>query len=329
MIPRIVVSRLRHLGDVILTTPVLEALGEAYPEASIDYLTQEAFAPVLQRHPRVDRVLTLPAGAGIRDTFRTVRALRRPRVDWFFDLFAGPRSALLVLLCRPKHSVGTTRGLRSWVFTHRRADPGGSQVALHLDKLVPLLGATPERRPRIYVSDAERHTARARYGLDAGREEIFVHPGASWPSREWPLDRWPRLIKLLQEYRPGCRIHVVAPPGAEAIARGLASRCEGEVDALPAMGLRDLFSVLSWGCLYVGNDGGLLHAAVALGVPTVALIGGENDPPVWFPYEHLGPYRAVRRVSTHTATGPRGRDVGVPDADPAEVLQAARAVLPP
>jgi ADP-heptose:LPS heptosyltransferase len=94
------------------------------------------------------------------------------------------------------------------------------------------------------------------------------------------------------------------------------------------MGLRDLFSVLSWGRLYVGNDGGVLHAAVALSVPTVALIGGENHPAVWFPYAHLGPYRAVRRVSTRTVTGPRGREVGPPDADPAAVMEAVRAVLP-
>lgn len=329
MIRRIVVSRLRRLGDVILTTPVLDALGDAFPDASLEYLTEEAYAPVLERHPRVDRILTIPTGAGVRDTLRTVRALRRPRVDWFFDLFAGPRSAVLVRLCSPKHSVGTTRGVRSRVFTHRRADPGGSQIALHLDKLVPLLGPTPPRPTRIHVTEAERHTARTRYGLDASRDEIFVHPGASWPCRAWPLDRWPRLVSLLQAHRQGCRVHVVTPPGAEASAHDLVDRCDGDVAALPVLGLRDLFSVLSWGRLFVGNDGGVLHAAVALSVPTVALIGGENDPAVWFPYTQLGPYRAVQRVSARTVMGPRGQEVGLPDADPDEVMDAVRAVLPP
>jgi ADP-heptose:LPS heptosyltransferase len=248
-------------------------------------------------------------------------------VDWFFDLFAGPRSAVLVRLCSPRHSVGTNRGIRSWVFEHRRADPGVSQIALHLDKLVPLLGPTPQRPTRIHVTEAERHTARTRYGLDAGRDEIFVHPGASWPCRVWPTDRWPRLVSLLEEHRPGCRIHVVTPPGAEALAHDVASRCPGDVTPLPTMGLRDLFSVLSWGRLFVGNDGGVVHAAVALRVPTVALIGGENDPAVWFPYAHLGPYRAIQRVSDRTATGPKGREVGLPDAGPEEVMDAVRALL--
>lgn len=324
---RIVVSRLRFLGDVVLSTPTLEVLREARPRATIEYVTCTPFAAVLAHHPAVDRVLTLPMDAGLGDTLALVRALRAPRVDWFIDLLSNPRSALQAVLSRPRRSVGQSAGVRSAAYTFRRPRPTGSQVAGHLDKLVPLLGPVPDRRPRVYVTDEERRAAAARFGLSSGRPEIFLHPGATWPWREWPTDRWPLLARRLAADHPQARLHVVAPPGAPELARDLAGRAG--VEALPALSIRELMAVLSWGALFVGNDGGILHTAVALGVPTVGIFGGENDPREWFPYAHLGPYRSVLASSTERLPDGKGRHFPRPDATPDEVADAAREVMVP
>ena len=323
---RIVVSRLRFLGDVVLSTPALEALRAARPKATIEYLTFEAFAPVLAHHPAVDRVLTMPSGAGPWATLAVVRALRRPRVDWFFDLFSNPRSAVLVGLSRPRHSVGQEAGLRSRVYSVRRPRPTASQVKGHLDKLVPLVGEVEERPPRLCVTVEERGEAARQHGFRTDTTEVFVHPGATWPWRLWPAERWPQLIRLLEENRPEARVNVVTPPGhGAALALALVGTTP-TVRVLPPMGLRELMATLVHGSLYVGNDGGVLHTAVALGVPTVGLFGGENRPEEWFPYGHLGPYRAVLHPSRETFRNRRGRRFPRPDARPEQVMEAVEAV---
>jgi len=323
---RIVVSRLRFLGDVVLSTPVLEALRAARPEASIEYLTFEEFAPVLAHHPGVDRVLTMPSGAGPRATLAAVRALRRPRVDWFFDLFSNPRSALLVGLSRPRHSVGQQAGLRSRVYSVRRPRRRASQVMAHLDKLTPLVGEVEERLPRLYVTPAAQDEAARKHGFGPETTEVFIHPGATWPWRLWPSERWPQLIRLLEESGSRVRVNVVTPPGdGTALARGIAGSTP-TVRVLPPMGLRELMATLTHGSLYVGNDGGVLHMAVALGVPTVGLFGGENRPEEWFPYGHLGPFRPVLRSSRETFRDRHGNRFPRPDAIPEEVMDAVEAV---
>jgi len=324
---RIVVSRLRFLGDVVLSTPALEALRAARPAATIEYLTYEAFAPVLAHHPAVDRVLTMPSGAGVRATWEAVRALRRPRVDWFFDLFSNPRSAVLVGLSRPRRSVGQEAGLRSRVYSVRRP-PRATQVLGNLDKVTPLVGEVQERLPRLYVSQEERDEAARNHGFGPERSEIFVHPGATWPWRLWPVERWPLLIRQLEDLGSGARVNVVTPPGDGAsLARDLAGSTPN-VRVLPAMGLRGLMAALVHGALYVGNDGGALHVAVALGVPTVGLFGGENQPEEWFPYDHLGPHRAVLHPSRETFRDRHGTLLPRPDASHEEVMAAVEAVWP-
>ncbi len=74
------VTRLRFLGDVVMTTPMLETLRDALPDARIEYLTYEAYAPALDGNPNVDRVITMPPKAGVRDTLRVIRELRHPRI---------------------------------------------------------------------------------------------------------------------------------------------------------------------------------------------------------------------------------------------------------
>lgn len=75
---RVLVTRLRHLGDVVMSTPVLETLRHRLPHARIEYLTYAPYAPALYHHPALDRIHTLPPRPGLRATLSAVRRLRSP-----------------------------------------------------------------------------------------------------------------------------------------------------------------------------------------------------------------------------------------------------------
>jgi ADP-heptose:LPS heptosyltransferase len=121
-------------------------------------------------------------------------------------------------------------------------------------------------------------------------------------------------------------MRLITQPGFETQTAAIAEASTGDVRALPVLPLEDLLPLLARGTLYVGNDGGVLHCAVALRVPTVGVLGPTEDD-VWFPYSRWGPYRVVRRESET----PRSEDGGTieryPDASVEEVLDAVQEVL--
>ncbi len=291
---RIVVTRLRFLGDVVLSTPLLSALRAVAPTARIDYITDARFAPVLEHHPDVDVVHPMDPRAGIVSTWRLAQRVRR--ADWWFDLFGNPRSAMLTAMARPRYSVGPARGLRSRVFHERRARPEGDRSAIlhHLDKLRPVLGPRYSTLDLADISLVVTPDERARVLAQVLGDEVpgvLLHPGSKWPDKAWPAARWVELAASLREAGVG-PMWLVTPPGEEAMADSVARQAGAGLRRLPLLPLRDLMAVVALSRAYVGNDGGILHCAVALRTPSVGLFG-PTDPDIWFPYEKTGPFRVI------------------------------------
>ena len=325
-IHRVLVTRLRWLGDVVMSTPMLEVLRERLPHATIEYMTYPFFAPALQGHPGCDRVLTLPSKAGPRATLAITKQLRTPRIDWFFDTLGNPRSSFLMSLARPRHSVAPYRGFRSRLYEHTQHHEHGERSAVRhqLDMLTPLLGWVDERPPKVFVEESERQEIAERLDIEVGGDIVVVHPGATKPERAWPIERWPALIAELKRERPDVRVLVVTQPGWEDAARQIVEASNAGVRQLPALDLRSLMALVSLASLYVGNDGGILHTAVALRVPTVGIFGPTEDD-VWFPYARWGPFRVV--VASAGPFRARQTVPARPDAAVGEVVAAIEEVL--
>ena len=290
----ILVTRLRFLGDIILSTPLLDALRANFPGARLEYLGCPPHVDVLERHPYVDRIHRLPADASAVAMLQMARTLRARRFDVAIDLFGNPRSAFLVACTGAPIRVGPQRGVRSWLYTHRRGRPAGDRSAVrhHLDKIVPLRGQEIEpSRPRLFVGEEERARLQTKLAFPHEARMRVVNPGATWATKAWPTSRWTQLIDWMtaDSAQP---VFVLEPPGQPGLA---AQVCQGtKARALPALGLREVLALLTHTALYVGNDGGILHAAVALGVPTLGLFG-PTEPDIWFPYADFGPYRVLHR----------------------------------
>src|SRR3989442_15119211 len=102
---RILVLKLRYVGDVLLTTPVLSRLRESFPKAHLAMLVNPGTDDVVRDHPALDEVLILERGNLARQ-WRFVRDLRRQRFDLVIDLTDADRSALLSWLSRSPMRLG-------------------------------------------------------------------------------------------------------------------------------------------------------------------------------------------------------------------------------
>jgi ADP-heptose:LPS heptosyltransferase len=301
---RLLVTRLRYIGDVVLTLPLLRALRDAFPKAELHYLAEAPAIEVLLHHPDVDRLWT--QRHGLRDGLRTAMELRAQRFAASIDLFSNPRSAFLVRASGVPVRIGERRRVRRHLYTHARAlSPGRSALQQHLDAGA-LLGASNQvtRAPRIHLSPEER--ARGRERVDGGRTVqplVVVHLAATQPEKEWPLELAQAFVKRLVENDHAVLL-TTAPQRREPSA-AVAQR-EPRARRLPELPFRELLAVLAAADAVVGVDGGIVHCSVALQRPTLALFG-PTDAAVWFPYEAFGPYRVLREPAGCAACAGSGR----------------------
>lgn len=328
----VLVSRLRYLGDVAMSTVVCEALRAGDPDLKVGYLCEQAHGVILTDHPRIDRLHLLAARRGGADararqherlpaesrtepqplalgTVPMVRELRAARYDLAVDLFFNPRSAWLLWLSRIPLRIGGARKWRRRLYTHtvRRADLGPALAGLdalaagglgeHLCRLEPL---THVETGRGFLDWIGEHFAPGdlRPRLAATKMEStsppywVLAPAATWPTKEWPAQAWRQLVTELAA-GTGPPLKILVPPGGHDQWGGLGQGLPAErVEVLPSLSLTAVKDLLAAARGLLSVDGGVMHMGVALGTPTVALFG-PTDPRIWFPYEAMGPYRVL------------------------------------
>jgi ADP-heptose:LPS heptosyltransferase len=294
---------------------------------------------------------------GSRSTLETIRDLRGPQYDLAVDLFFNPRSAWLLKLAGIPLRIGGTRKWRGRLYTHRvlreevaEDHSDFNRIALgglgeHLCRLAPLTQVesgqsfaawlptqfgSRDLKPRLAPPDngvqaGERLGA---LGIEPGTPYLLLAPCATWPSKEWPAVRWNELVSLLLD-RTDLSLAVLVAPGRESAWAGLASRIPRDRGGvLPALPLPEALAVTYSARALLTVDGGIMHAAVGLGVPTLALFG-PTDPDIWFPYSGSGPFRVLARAphchpcDLHECSA----FICLPDLQPAAVWEALDSLL--
>jgi ADP-heptose:LPS heptosyltransferase len=292
---RILVTRLRYLGDVILTTPAIDALGECFPGSEIWYMAEPPHASILENHPGLAGIIETGRGAG--GTLSTVRKLRKLRFAAAVDLFYNPRSANILRLSGIPVRIGGGRKWRRRLYTHI-FDPAGKirdAIGHHLEA-VKILGCRGEKRkPSIFLTGDELAAGRKKvaeaFGGSMPERTAALMAGGTWPAKRWSPASFASLVSEL-ESRFGAETLIVTGPGQESISEEVAALSERAPVILPVLPVREAAAAVAACDVLVSNDGGLMHAGVALGVPVVGIFG-PTEREMWFPYSGMGPYEVV------------------------------------
>ena len=142
---RLLLIRLREIGDVVFTTPAVRALGQRFPDAHISYLVEPAAAPVVTGHPHIHDVIVAPRAKGLRALWTDMtlgRRLHAMAYDVAIDFHGGPRASLLTWLSGAPVRIGYDIAGRAWMYTTRVARPrelrARHSVVNQWDLLAPL-----------------------------------------------------------------------------------------------------------------------------------------------------------------------------------------------
>lgn len=283
---RILVIRLRRLGDTLLVTPALRALRAALPAAEIDVLVQPEFDAALRGNPNVAQLVA--AHRGVRAWVRWARQCRLRRYDVVLDLQASSRTAALALGTGAPVRVGwRKRWVRDVFYTH--LVEGWDEPVYFARKalrVVEAAGVAPVDGVRLdlAVTDADRAWAAgvvAGAKLRPARPVVAVSVVAKAPRKQWPGEGCAALADELIE-RDGAQVVFTNGPGQIEQVRAIVAQMR-HAPALWDYGattLSQLGALYECCDLWVGNDGGPKHVATAVGCPTVTVIK-RGDHLVW------------------------------------------------
>lgn len=281
---RVLVIRLRSIGDTVLATPALHALRRFLPEAEIDILLEEWVAPLLDGFEEIDRVITVERG-NLQSRARAARELRSRRYDVAFNLHGGTTATILTRASGARHRVG----YKSYRYgrLHNHAAPPANELwgkpATHsVEQQLALLGWTgvpvtdlPPTRLAVTSAASDNIAEKLRAeGIDEGMPFALFHPAAAFETKQWAAANFARVAEELTAR--GFRIVAVAAPFEEQTIRALRENASARVAAFTSLSLPEVTALAARARLFVGNDSGIAHIASAVRTPSVVIFGSSN-----------------------------------------------------
>lgn len=318
---RILVIKSRAIGDTVLLTGPLRLLRRRFPDHEIHVLVRSPAGELIEGLPYVDRIISAfePKARIERLAYwlRLLRRLRETSYELVLNFHASFRSSLTAQLLRVDTCVANHHELKGRNWFSDILVPGRGQVKPVIDRDLDVLraiGITAEvedAMPEIVLSTAEVQDARAlleREKFSGMGPYIFLGVGGSRGTKRWPPAYFAAVARRL-----------VAEFDARLVIASIASdrgwldefwplvrpdeKLAGRIAHFSDQTLRQTAKIVSQCQTYVGNDSGLKHVAVALGLKTFTVFGPEA-PHEWHPYDRRRhPYVFIENLSCRTESG--------------------------
>jgi heptosyltransferase-3 len=287
---RILVIATRQIGDVLLTTPMIHAARQRWPQAHIDVLAFEGTAGMLRGNPDVNGLIESPARPGWRGFWALVWRLRR-RYDLALVTDPGDRAHLMAFIAAPLRSgIIPLEGRSNWLkkpLLHHAVTSAGDLGDVHVTAEKQRLLApwvAPDGEPsRVAAPPAEALPPKARQAIKPGA--VVVHAPSMWPYKQWPLAHFRSLVSALLAQGTQVVLTGSASPRDQQCVAALRDLAPSPqlLDVSGQLNFNQLATLLKDAAPYIGPDTSVSHLAAATGVPVIAILGPTN-PARWAPW---------------------------------------------
>nr|MDK2850882.1 heptosyltransferase [Candidatus Cloacimonadota bacterium] len=281
---KILIIQTAFIGDVILTTPLIRATKQLYPNAEIDALVVPAAAKLLQNNPHLRSVLTdSKRDNTLLNMGKMIKRIKAEAYDMAISPHSSGRTHLLMYLARIPIRVGFDRGTMPFLLTAKTAHPRGIHKAKKNLALLKLLDPRDfDFQTELYPSEEDQAYAESLLSPLSSKQIIALAPGSVWATKCWPTEYYADLAMKLdkagygvvligsQDDLPKCEIVKESCPKALILA--------GKTDLLQSA------AVISRCKLMICNDSGALHLANAMQTRVVAFFGPTTKSFGYFPF---------------------------------------------
>jgi heptosyltransferase-1 len=325
---RIALVRLSALGDIINTTVVLQFVKRHFPRARVEWITEEAFAPLLQDHPDLHAVHSVPLKRIKKEKnftllMQTVRKLRRlGSYDQIIDMQGLLKSALTArLIGKNVHgydSASARESLAALFYETSSSIPYAENIIRRNCRLVAeALGFAVSDKEILEKAPTLPILERPAF-LPQGKKCVAIVVGASWPSKQYPKELWAALCGLLD-----ARVVLIWGTQKEHEDAEWIATHAANAEVAPKLTLPQLTAVIAHADLTLGNDTGPTHLAWALNRPSVTLFGPTTPRMMFETPDNV----AIESDSDVDITKIDKYDFSIRHIDPQAVADAAEELL--
>ena len=288
--PRILITRLSHIGDCILTIPLANAIRDAFPDAWIGWAIEAPGDQLIRECAAVNQIFKVPK-SWLKKPFQSL-SLRRMLRQFKFDLTIDPQSLTkssgIARLAGARWRLGLDRPLGRELapfLNNVRCQVESRHVVDRTLEMLKTLGISDYRARFDLPVPARSQEIAARIQADVADsgKMVIINPGAGWKSRQWCNKRFGEVAAHIANLD---FIPLVTWFGAEEeqMADEIVKASRGKAVKAPATRLWELGALIEQSHFYIGCDTGPTHLAAALSRPCITLFG-TTEPEVSGPYE--------------------------------------------
>ena len=338
---KVLVLQTSFLGDTLLSLPLLAEIKRRFPQTRLSLLCSPAGRELLQDHPGIDEIIVddkKGSDRGWLGIWREARRLRQMGFSAALSPHKSLRSSLLLFFAAIPYRVGFKQS-KGWFLFHQRVkrDSARHDVDRNLS-LLRACGIEPEDCDRdltLPVSDAARQTVDrllSSLGVCFEKAIVGVNAGSVWPTKRWTAEGFARVIDLIKQ-KHDCNVLLFGGPDDVEINLKIQQLCgEVAVNLAGKLSLRELSAAVSRCKVFITNDSGPMHVAVACDVPTVAIFCATTPALGFYPYSSKA-IVVEKRLHCRPCSSHGGRrcPLGTEDCirliQPADVVKAAEKFL--
>ena len=292
---KILIVRLDRIGDVLLSTPVIKALRDAYPDSYLSFMVRPYAREIVEGNPGLNSVIIYYKEGrekGFFGNLKFIWRLRKERFDLALILHPTARSHLVTALAGIPERVGYDKK-KGFLLTkripHTKQFGLKHEIEYTLD-ILKYIGVDAKDKA-LYMpmkSECEEKVKDilARNGIRDSDDIIVINPGASCPSRRWSTERFAKLADSLVAGR-GAKILIISGSMDKVFGDRVASfMTKRHLNLSGKTSIGDIASIFRRARLVISNDSGPVHVACAVGTPVIAIFSRSNrglSPKRWGP----------------------------------------------
>jgi len=285
----VLIIKPRAIGDILLSTPVIENIKFLFPQIAIDFLCESFAADVVRGNPFLRNVITFSKKSDY--TLSIINRIRKNKYDIVIDLFGNPRTAMITRWSGAKTRIGFPFRGRAYAYTDLVTPRGGEvhNVEFNLDVLKHFDLPINSKKPMFPLSSSDTIYADGFFVQNklSGKTIIGINASGGWYTKKWDLNSFARLIDKIST-NGKYKFLLFWGPGEYDDAIAIQKNVNKTTELIPNTTLKEMGALLQRCSYLISNDSGPMHIAASLNVPTLGIFGPTN-PHLQGPYgdQHL------------------------------------------
>ncbi len=290
-VQRILIIRFGVLGDVILTTPVIQYIKNKFPDAKVDFLIKTKYHLLVKYHPAIDQIYTIEDNSTIKDLFATIKELNKNKYDLIIDLHANLRSFFVETFLNANYEKTYSKdifkrrlliALKINLFNKKK-----HVVERYLKTIDNNFDPETLPLPEIYTSlEIKQRVEQFLKTLNLKSDEILIglNPGAIYFTKRWAVKKFVELGQLLLN-QFNVRIFLLGGKEDKILSMEIAELLGEKAVVLNGdLNILEVFELIKHLRFVLTGDTGLMHLTCASRIPVIALFGPTVQEFGFWPY---------------------------------------------